>query len=91
MENLTQVGSITGIVLEHRATKGGRYEVLLVETHDHFGATGFYDLVFKTRGRVTGMKCNYPNKDTVYAGLAKNVNMARCVDGINYLTVDIDS
>ena len=90
MLKLTQVGDTACTVLEHSATKGGRYEVLLIESHDIFGATGLYDIVFKTRGKVTGKSCNYPDKESAYASLAKNINTARCVDGINYLSVKTD-
>ena len=65
-------------ILERRATKGGRYEVELVETN------GVYNIVFKSNGKVTATACNYPSREAGYASFAKRINQARCIDGINY-------
>ena len=71
------------MILKHCATKGGRYSIELVQTTGAHGAI-LYDIVFKTRGKVTGSSCNYPSLDLAQADFAKRINMARCIDGINY-------
>ena len=71
------------MILDYRVTKGGRYSIELVQTTAANDAI-LYDIVCKTRGKVTAKSCNYPSLDLAQADFAKRINLARCVDGINY-------
>ena len=66
-------------VLEHKATKGGKYEFKMVQRPD-----GYVDLLKFTNGRQTWASLDWPTLDLAYARFARLSNDARCVDDINY-------
>ena len=66
-------------VLEHKATRGGKYEIKMIRLAD-----GMISLYAYTNGRQTWASCNYPNRDLAYARFAKACNEARTFNKINY-------
>jgi len=65
-------------LLEHKATRGGKYEIKMVM------ADGRIDLISYTNGKQRWNSTGYTTRDGAYAAWARYINNARCIDGINY-------
>lgn len=70
----------TKILLEHKATKGGKHAIKMWLDVDHHTI----DIVEYTNGSQQWASTGYTTRDYAYAAWARVVNNRRCDDGINY-------
>ena len=70
------------MILEHRKTLRGKYEIELVTESD-----GSVSIVQWTNGRLTAKAVGY-DRESGYVRFVNTIQMAKVIDGINYRRVE---